>query len=110
MDEILLAEREALFKQTAKERAIKHLELCQDIHAILALELGKFLQASQGSEMPMVTKLTDLSKVADTLVKLNRLVSGEATERVESTEDYSKLSLQEKLVLADLLAKASKKD
>ncbi len=108
LDDIRRAEKEALVKQDARAVAIEHMSMGKDLRDLFMLECGKFLKACQESEMPMVTKVSDITKLADMAVKIDRLIRDQATERVENTSDLSTLSLEDLKTLRSIVAKTEK--
>jgi hypothetical protein len=98
-DEAILDERGNLAREhlrawkRVREIALKHLELMVD---------------NDGNAIPGVAKARDVATLLDRATHHERLISGDATERVESRTaiDTSKLSTDELVALRHLLRKA----
>lgn len=109
-DKLRVEERERMYRRTAREVAIDHMVMLADTRELYTREFQKLLEASRQSEMHGLIKPETLVRMAETMVKLDRLVRGESTEHVAtSTEmDLSKLSIDEIRTLHELLGKAEK--
>lgn len=109
-DKIRVEEREAIFRRKAREVAIDHMVMIADAKSIVTREFGKLWEASRDSEMHGLIKPNDLIKMAELVVKMDRLVRGQSTENVGTANeiDVSKLSLEECRQLEGLLTKAAK--
>lgn len=109
LDAIELAEREALLAQSAREIAAQHMSLLHDARNVLSAELSKLLATVRASNLE-VMKPRDLRALLETTVKLDRLVRGEVTERVEESTDLSHLSDEDLAKLESLLTKGKTDD
>jgi len=109
LDGIMLAEREALLTQSAKEIAAQHMSILQDARQVLEQEFAKLLATVRSSNLEVI-KPRDLRALLESTVKLDRLIRGEATERVEETQDLSHLSEEELIQLENLLTNGKRDD
>lgn len=109
-DKLSVEERERIYARAAKEIATDHMMILADMREFLFGEWRKYVEASRSTEMHGLAKPETLVRMAETVVKLDRLVRGESTENVNTkTEiDTSKLSLDELRTLEGLLSKAGK--
>lgn len=101
---------ENILKQTTASVAAEHMLLLKDARELVARELSKLVEASRNSTMPGLLKSSDLVRMTDMVVKLDRLIRGETTDNLGATVtedlDYSKLTLDEIRQLKALRAKA----
>lgn len=104
LDSIRLKEQEEIVKQTAREITGEHMRLLKDLRAVAAIEAEKFAAQALAGELPSV-KVGELTKLAELVVKLDRLVRGESTDKVETAVDLSHLSTEELLDAEELLKK-----
>jgi hypothetical protein len=102
---LLLDEQEALYRQTAREVAQRHLGITQRMFGVVETELTKLHSESQSSGNTRLTA-RDITRMADVAIKNERLVRGQATEIVSSDVDLSKLSDEELALLDTLMNKA----
>jgi hypothetical protein len=109
-DALSVEERERVFRRASKELAIDHMVALADMRELMSREFAKYLEASRSTEMHGLIKPSDLIKMAEAVVKLDRLVRGETTENVKTEIDTSKLSLDELRQLEELLTKAGKNE
>lgn len=90
------AERDALLKQDAKERMAKILGVLETTGEILSREVGKLLRDSLAAEASGLLKPSDINKLMNTWIVMQRLVNGESTENVSLNDDSLKaLSVEE---------------
>lgn len=110
-DRMRLEEREKIFRRTARDMAIDHMVALSDMRDLFTREIGKLNEASRGSpDMHGLIKPGDLIKLAEVVVKLERLTRGQTTENVGNTDlDMSELSLEEVRALHALMKKAGMK-
>lgn len=87
-------EIEALVAHSAREIMAEHLAMLADAREVLGIELEKLLAQTKGSEYNAL-KPRDLTNLLDAVIKFDRLLKDQATEKVETTLDLSKLSLEE---------------
>lgn len=109
-DEIVLEERRALQRQTARELALDHMTMIADFRDFVGTEMAKWVTLAKENEgtAPNV-KPQDLAKIADVAVKLDRLVRGETTESIGTPNlDLSKLNPEDLEAMLVLLDKAKK--
>lgn len=107
---ITLAEFENALKETSKERAAKHVGIINASLELLEREINKYLDTSRNSELPGLLKPSDITKMAEVMIKLDRVIKGESTEHVKHDLDLSKLSVDELKKLNDLTSKAVTED
>lgn len=108
LDTIVREERETLLAQQARDIAADHMALLADAKDFVAREVKKYADMSKETDMPTLP-VNAVAKLLEATVKLDRLIRGESTEKVEeSSIDLSKLSPEELEQLAALYAKAGK--
>lgn len=101
-DKCRLDERAAILKQGEEERTARQLGVLLDAEDLAASELRKLLAVANENQGAGLIKPTDLVKLLELSVKYQRLLRGEATERVDTGPDMSKLSLEELEILKAL--------
>ncbi len=107
MDKISVEERKKIYERSAREIAIDHMEILADLRDIAKTELALFADSMRQQSMPGSIKPRDLVRFVEVGIKMDRLVRGETTENVGTTDlDVSKLSLQEVKDLEKLMRKA----
>lgn len=108
VDEVLLAERLEYLKQDARARTAEHLVLLKDAREVVACEMRKLLAWAENTPETNVMAPSNIAKMLDTVVKLERLVAGESTENTNTkTEiDFSGLSADELRLVGPALEKA----
>lgn len=80
--------------------------LLSDMLNMVRLESAKWLEAAKQFKGPSILKPGELAKLADTVIKLDRLVKGESTVNIASEHhDLSELSLDELRTLQALTQK-----
>jgi hypothetical protein len=108
-DAMRVEEREKVYRRAAREIAIDHMVMLADARELYSREFAKLLSASREGDMIGLVKPETLVRMAEVMVKLDRLVRGESTENVQNTDmDLSQLSLDELRQLNELMSKASK--
>lgn len=109
-DKVRVEEREAIYRRKARENAIDHMLILADMKDLVGREFAKLREASRDSDMHGLVKAADLIKLAETMIKLERLVAGQTTENVGTTDlDLAKLSLDEIRTMNELMTKAGMK-
>jgi hypothetical protein len=102
---VAIAERERVVKEQAASITEDHFRLLQGVREIAIRETAKWLADVRSQDGTSLFKISDLVKVVDCAVKLDRLTLGETTENVGGGhQDLSALSPEE-LILAHELAK-----
>ena len=108
LDAIRIGEREALLRQSSAEVAAEHMGILAYGRDIIRREFEK-LAATVHESAGEVVRPRDLIRLAETVVKLDRLVRGESTEAVAvDGPDLSKLSDSDLAALSTILDQASK--
>ena len=95
MDEILVAEREEALKTETKAITAGHMAILADARELAEKEMSKFLADSQASDRSGL-KFSDLVKLVDLVVKLDRLLQdkpGEITD--DRSIDFSQFTTEE---------------
>lgn len=108
MDEILLSEREALTRQAAKEIATEHMGILRDARDLVAREMAKLLATSEKSEIETL-KPREVVAMVDAVIKFDRLIHDQATERVDTKVDLSGLGVEDLRKLKEIRDKVDKK-
>jgi len=106
---LAIKEREETVKQQARDIGAEHMKILHGLREVLERETGKWmarLRTSENSTEPTM-KPNELLKLADTVIKLERLVQGETTENIGAPKtDLSALSPEELSQLLALYKKA----
>lgn len=108
MARIAAEETESIVRRTAEERATKALLTLERMHAILDHEVLKLHAQSVGTALP-VMNAAQMVKLAESAIKLERLVRGDTTENVGNTLDLTQLTDEELAALDALSRKAEVK-
>lgn len=104
---VAIAERERVVKEQAAAITEDHFRLLQGVREIAIRETSKWLNDVRTQDGQSLIKISDLVKVVDCAVKLDRLSLGETTENVGGGhQDLSMLSPEELLLARDLAKKA----
>lgn len=106
LDEVLLAGKEEALRKGAESASAEHLQILGSLRETLGREAAKLTEKSRNTSVE-VLRASDLMKMADSVVKLERLVLGQSTETVASAYDLSRLTTEEKAALHALLTKAT---
>jgi hypothetical protein len=102
LDEIRREQREAIHKLTEQERATRQLGQLAMVQDIIDLELSKLWADAKRSEAFGLVKVSDLNKLLNSAITLERLVRGQSTENVAVDIDLEKLSVEELRELREL--------
>lgn len=108
MDRVVLEEREALLRQTSKEISAEHMTMLHAARELVQRELDKWLQASRETEAQGLLKVSDVNRLLENVVKLDRLIRDQSTEQVTVEMDLSKLTPEELKQLRTLREKIEK--
>lgn len=95
MDQKAVEERRQIVGMKAKEIAEEHMIILTRARKIVSRELDKLLEASNSDDMAGTIKPSELTKLLEAVIKFDRLVRGESTEKTDTGVDLSKLSLDE---------------
>lgn len=106
LDHIRISTIERVTEQTAEEVAHRQLKLLVRMQMLADGEISKLLKISQESDVPGVVTARDAARLALIGVRLERLVRGEATEKIEQGPDMSKYSVEDLRQLRALQEKA----
>lgn len=106
MDKAMMEEKEALWRQTARDVGAEHMALLGSARAIVMRELAEMRQRPAGSYRP-----ADLTKLLEVVVKYDRLVRGESTETIATVDlsGFTDEQLKEYDALNALAAEAAMK-
>lgn len=107
LDTIRTQTIEEITQEDARAVAIRHGGIAKRALELADRELGKYLKASKEGDMLGLLRPLDLIRFIVLGVRTERLVMGEAIDRVESKVDLSKYSLDELRQLQELQAKVS---
>lgn len=97
--------KEAEIAKSSKTIAAEHMSILSDMRTVLQQECAKLLEQSTSSAGQTIMKHSDMSKMLDTVFKLDRLVRGESTEKIE-TVDMSDMTDEELAQFIELSKKA----
>lgn len=92
-------------QESAKEVAKRHAKAAKMAVELAARELTKYLSASREGDMPGLLQPRDVIRFLSLGIRSERLVIGEATDRVDTGPDVSQLSVEELRELAKMQAK-----
>lgn len=106
VDSVSVEERKRILEMASRDLAYDHALMLADARELVTRELGKLVSVSRDSEMHGLLKPSEVIKLFETTVKLDRLVRGESTENIREEVDISKLSLDEVRELGRLMRKA----
>lgn len=106
MDVLQQEERECIRRKTVAELEHEHKAILAMQTEIVSREMAKLASEVQGMPDSRSLSVYELRAMAEGLIKNSRLVAGEATERIESTVDLSKLTDEELAAYGALLSKA----
>lgn len=108
-DEFVRAGNRDLLRQSNGDRAARHLSLLEKVHESVEREFDNLLEKQRQLDAQKagvsLMKPAELRALLSDMIKLGRLVTGEATERTEDVYDLSKLSVQELTTWKKLIAK-----
>lgn len=104
-ENIFQEEYEATVRASAKERAHAHNTMLRTFRDALLKEIDKWHAVVTDNQTPTVTPAV-LGKMTEIVLKLERLVAGEATAQTKQTFDFSKLTPDELLVVQGILQKS----
>lgn len=108
LSEIRDAERETLLRQTIREIDAEHMSALATLREVTVREALKLLEDSKASTNAKLAP-RDLIRFLESVVKCDRLIRGQATERVTQVLDMSTLSDEDLAMAEAILAKAEKK-
>lgn len=94
--------------KSSKTIADEHIAILSDLRGMLQFEVAKLVEQSTSSAGNTIMRHGDMVKMLDTVVKLDRLVRGESTEKVE-TVDLSHMTDEELEAFNELSKKAGGK-
>lgn len=100
--------KKAEIAKSSKVIAEEHMAILSDMRVFLQLEVGKLLESASALGGGAMVKPSELGKLLDITVKLDRLVRGESTEKVE-TVDLSHMTDEELETFNELSKKAGGK-
>lgn len=109
LDQIRQRELEGLQQQNAQEVSAEHKRILQNARELADREIEKYLAASKTSDMPGMIKASELIKLMEQVVKLDRLTRGDTTENHGVEVDLSNLTPEELRQFLDLSRKAGNK-
>lgn len=96
LDSVHTDEIKAASLETARDLAARHKAMLQRGYELAVSQLDAFLRKMESSpDGEAIMKPSELNKLVEVVVKYERLVQGEATERTEEKTDLSKLSPDE---------------
>ena len=107
LDELIREEREAVLKQEAREIAAEHMSLLASARSICATEWARIdtlTRESRGANVNL--KTSELIKLTELTVKMDRLVRDQTTVNVAAGIDLSKLTDEELVIYEKLVDKA----
>ncbi len=100
---------ETYIEKRAEDYVDRHAAVLTDAFTLLQTELKKYLEVSQGSDMPGLLRPSDLIRLMEVTVKLERLHYGESTENIASKVDLSGLTIEQLRDLKELNSKVGMK-
>lgn len=106
LDEIRRSTIEDITRQSAEQVAHRHLRALGAMQDLGLAEIGKLLQISKENDAPGVVSARDALRYLGTGIRLERLVRGETTEKIEQGPDLSACTPEDLRKLRELQAKA----
>ncbi len=94
MERVAQSEREAQLRQNAKDVSAEHMAMLQSARHVAQRELDKLRESVVRGDGQMM-RPTEIIRLLETVVKLDRLVRGESTEAVEVGNKAAKLTDEE---------------
>jgi len=111
LDALRRQTREAILKETEKERAARQLGQLKMVQDIIDIELAKLWRDAKATEAFGLIKPNDLNKLLANVITLERLVRGQSTENVAHAHvNLDALSPDELRQLRALQQKIADKD
>lgn len=104
LDALRQAEQEAAVRQSAQDIQAQHIQIIKEARELALDQLGKMQAAALEGDSHFM-KPNELTRLIESVVKLDRLVRGESTENTKEQVDMSSLSLDELRALAALREK-----
>lgn len=108
-DEWLEGEREETIMEAVRENAeataARHIHACKRLVKLGSQELEKYLRASSEGEMPGLLVPRDVLRFITLGIRAERLIRGDATDRVEQGPDLSRLSTDDLRTLREIQAR-----
>lgn len=106
LDGIRRVEREAILRQSEKDRAARQLSLVHNAMSIVEKEIVKLSKDCDATEMFGTVKVGELNKLMVNVITLERLIRGQSTENVTTTNvELSKLSVDDLRALKEIRAR-----
>lgn len=109
LDHIWTKEREDTIRLSARHVAAEHIQALTTARRLLQRELDKWLIASEKVEAEGLLSMSEVNKLLDNVVKLDRLIRGESTEKVVTDQDLSMLNPEDLRKLRDIRKKMNEK-
>lgn len=103
---ITLATIERVTEETAQQVAQRQLALTRSMQRLATRELKALEKVAAENDFPGIITPRDALRLGMTGIRLERLIMGEATDRVETGPDLSKLSDDDLAAMADIQARA----
>lgn len=97
---------EDVTKQTAEDVARRQLRLTMNMQELASLEVDKLLDISRRSDAPGLVNVRELVRLAGVGLRLERVIRGEVTDRVETKGNLGDLSAEDLRELRKLQQKA----
>ena len=104
LSDIAVREAEEALKMGAKQLAAEHMKELHKAREIFGRELNKMLEQSRKAGNTFM-KPADVIRLGEFVVKNERLVTGEATERTEVHQDLSNLTDEDLAALEEIARK-----
>jgi hypothetical protein len=101
LDDLRTQEVEALTKQSAAEVVAEHMATLKSARELVAREIEKLLGMSKESENTAL-RPRELTSLLEAVIKYDRLIRDQSTEKTETSLDLSKLSIDELKTLEQL--------
>jgi hypothetical protein len=109
IDSICTEERELIAKRTAAEAELDHKRLLDTLGQTAQIEADKALGQAASKDESTIS-IGALTKLTDTVIKGERLIHGQVTERKEQKIDVDALSPEERAVLLKLTLSQESED
>lgn len=97
-------EIEAFVKQDGREMATEHMAMLRDARELASIHIERQLRTARELEFSDA-KLSDLTRLLDVVVKLERLQAGQSTQNHAQVTDLSGMSLEDLRKMEELATK-----
>jgi hypothetical protein len=105
LDAAQIEAKRGILAQKTEEITAEHMSLLNDLREAATIAASKWLQMEKESDAPYILRVSDLTKLVDAVIKNDRLVRGETTDKTETKIDLSDVPLENLRAARELLLK-----